>query len=73
MCFRGFAAKDFILRAFIFYARPRVKNECTPKYYFPARALLNNYKKDVSPSKYNLVRSAERTMSDYYKSDMRLI
>jgi len=40
---RGFAAKDFIWRAFIFYAHPRVKNERTPKYYFPGRALLNSY------------------------------
>ena len=43
MCFRGFAVKDFFWRAFIFYARPRVKNERTPKYYFPARPLLNSY------------------------------
>ena len=40
---RGFAAKDFIWRGFIFYARPRVKNEPTPKYYFPGHALLNSY------------------------------
>ena len=31
MCFRDFAAKDFFWRAFIFYARTRVKNERTPK------------------------------------------
>ena len=40
---RGFAAKDFFLLAFIFYVRPRVKNERTQKYYFPGRALLNSY------------------------------
>jgi hypothetical protein len=44
---RGFAAKDFIWRAFIFYAWMRVKIERTPKYYFPGRALLNSYQKSL--------------------------
>ena len=35
--------EGFFLRAFIFYARTRVKNERTQKYYFPGRALLNSY------------------------------
>jgi hypothetical protein len=52
---RGFAAKDFIWRAFIFYAHPRVKNERTPKYYFPGRTLLNSYGLN-----YYLARSAEK-------------
>ena len=72
MCFRGFAAKDFIWCAYIFYARSRVKNVRTPNIISRGSDLLKRHmifeisRSEISKimclSKDNLARSAMKRL-----------